>query len=112
MGCLSWRPTVVAKLAELAQLKAGWNSYRAAPISPEAIQRALALLDATMSEGTPAPSVVPLSTGGVQIEWHVAGFDLEVEVPSPPGQIEVCASEFGADSWLLRTVLAEMENRG
>jgi hypothetical protein len=35
-----------------------------------------------MVDGAPTPSLVPTRRGTVQIEWHVGGIDLEIEVRS------------------------------
>jgi hypothetical protein len=120
----TWRPEVEVKLAELLALPAGWNSYAAAPIAPEATQRALALLDAAMPFNGQLPSLVPLSSGGVQIEWHVNGLDIEIEVPAPGERVSVY-SEDSRGRWdrdfllglddeprLLRELLAELGRRG
>lgn len=133
-GCLKWiiaveiltsrRPVVAAKLEELAALPVGWNGERSAVISREAITRALTLLEAVITDQTPAPNVVPLSTGGVQVEWHTGGFDLELEVY--PAEIRGWVVESARkweqswiwhktrpeDDWLFRAVLAEMTERG
>ena len=60
-----------------------WDSYGAHPVNPECVSYALQLLRSTMQPDTPPPDVVPTSGGGVQIEWHTRGIDLEIEVVSP-----------------------------
>ncbi len=35
-----------------------------------------------MREDSPLPGVVPLSDGGLQIEWHGKGRHLEIEFPA------------------------------
>lgn len=117
-----WRPVIAAKLEELAALPTGWDRYNAVPIYPGAIARALALLDAVMGEGTPAPSVVPLCTGGVQLEWHCRSMDIEVSV-EPSELVRAYAEELWHDGWtgewtfaddnagLLRDVLARVGRR-
>ena len=67
------------RLAVLAQLPAGWNSYKAAQISADAIGVARELL-ARFPEDAPMPGVVPTVRGGVQLEWHAGGLDIEVYV--------------------------------
>lgn len=57
----------------LAALKPGWDSYGACAIAPDAIRAARVMLS--------APSVVPCSDGGVQLEWHRDGFDIEIRIP-------------------------------
>ena len=66
-----------AALAEYATLARGWNSYGAGPIAPAAIEAARTFA----RETTSIPwSAVPLSSGGVQLEVHQRGYDLEIEV--------------------------------
>lgn len=61
-------------LKDLVALKAGWNSYNANPLGDGAIQAIRNM------------SVVPCPSGGVVFEWHVNGFDVEVEF-SPDGAV-------------------------
>ena len=56
--------------AELAALEDGWNGHDSAPIDPRALDVLRALC------------VVPTARGGIQIEWHVNGWDVEIEVDS------------------------------
>jgi hypothetical protein len=35
-----------------------------------------------MSDETPAPFLVPTSSGGIQMEWHLKGIDVEIETLS------------------------------
>jgi hypothetical protein len=65
---------------ELRGLQPGWDSYGAPPISEAAIQSAQAFLSRM--------DITPCSDGGVQLEWHTYGFDLEVEF-HPNGTVEV-----------------------
>jgi hypothetical protein len=73
----------VHTLIELLELPAGWNSYNARPIRKENVTSAVDLLARLMQEGTPAPTVVPKVRGGVQLEWHTKGVDLEIAIDSP-----------------------------
>jgi hypothetical protein len=80
---LTWfRPTVQA-LAELLSLSENWDSYGARPIDLEMVRSALQLLAETMRANTPPPIVVPTHRGGIQLEWHTRGVDLEVDILSP-----------------------------
>jgi len=80
---------VVQRLVRLLELKPNWDSYGARAIASQAAQRAVALLGIAASVGAPAPQIVPTSSGGLQLEWHQASVDLELEVhPS----LEVYAS--------------------
>ena len=63
----------------LYELGAGWDSYGAMPIDQRAIE-------AVQRFVTVAGCAVPLSDGGVQLEWHVDGWDIEIEF-TPEGKI-------------------------
>lgn len=60
------------KRDDLAALEENWDGYGAAPPTPEA----LAVLDLL--------TIVPLNTGGLQIEWHPLSGDTEIEI-APDG---------------------------
>lgn len=76
------QPTLQALLA-LRNLPRGWDSYGAKPIDIDCIQEAMRLLVQIMKEDSPVPCVVPTAEGGVQLEWHQGGYDIEVEIASP-----------------------------
>jgi hypothetical protein len=66
----------------LRDLKKGWDSYGAPPIEPRCIRKAYELWRCLPGDW----SVVPYPDGGVQLEQHCDGFDIEVVVsgyPSP-----------------------------
>jgi hypothetical protein len=75
-----WMQETDEAWGRLLELHEGWNSYRAHAISRDAIIKASEILNAVMLMNTPAPSVLPTPPGGVQLEWHERGIDLEVEV--------------------------------
>lgn len=73
------------KLMELSLLKDNWDSYGGKPITELALAEAQLLLKALVAIQAVEPSVVPCSNGGIQLEWHRNGYDLEIEI-SPLGQ--------------------------
>jgi len=84
----------IRRASELVQLPSGWNSYDAKPVSREAAQAAITFLVETAS-ATPtvaAPAVVPTVRGGLQLEWHRQGIDLEVEF-EPDAKCSWCAED-------------------
>jgi hypothetical protein len=89
-GALSpeWLGQNEATLEELLKLPANWNSYGATPIRPDAVQAARDILGKIVRSDTPQPAVVPTVRGGVQLEWHTQGIDLEIEIPES-GQFHV-----------------------
>ncbi len=60
-------------------LKPGWDSYRAVAISTAACNIAHTIVNLCEKRNMPAPSPVPCSDGGVQLEWHCGGIDLEIK---------------------------------
>jgi len=73
-----WFDPVMQGFADLITLEPKWDSYSGKPIERSAIDKAMALLDALLSATSPAPSIVPLSSGGLQVEWHRHDIDLEI----------------------------------
>lgn len=49
-------------------------------------------LTAYLVRGIAGPALVPTVRGGLQIEWHRRGVDIEVEV-SPDGSVSWCAED-------------------
>jgi hypothetical protein len=88
----TWRERAEAKLADLLALPENWNWPAARRISPDAATHLLVLLDATMTEATPEPSIVPMNDGGLALEWHIHDVDLEVEVHGD-GYIEITGAD-------------------
>jgi hypothetical protein len=58
----------------LRDLKRDWDSYGAAPIDERVIQKAYEI----WRQVSGSWSVVPMSNGGVQLEQHRDGFDIEI----------------------------------
>jgi hypothetical protein len=83
LGPAVWEKELLPNIVMLADLKQGWDSYNAPAIRSDALVFALKLLQNIMQPGTPIPQVVPSSIGGVQLEWHERGIDLELHVTGP-----------------------------
>lgn len=77
-----WHLVVVDNLYGILALNDNWDSYGATRFSPEVAKSVTSLLIDIMQTNTPAPQVVPSANGSVQLEWHTAGIDLEIEVKS------------------------------
>lgn len=78
-----WVEPVLRTLGRLLALPAGWDSYGSRAINPACAWAAWQLLSAVLHDDSPAPTVVPTARGGVQIEWHIHGIDLEIEAIAP-----------------------------
>ena len=70
----------VFQITELRSLLPGWDSYGAAIVNHKAAVNAVRLFGQIMYDETPAPQVVPTNAGKIQLEWHVHGIDLEIEI--------------------------------
>lgn len=73
---------VIERVVELAELPGGWNSCDANPVSATALRRTLEFLLEHVTPGVDLPAVVPTVRGGLQLEWHNNGLDVEVEIAS------------------------------
>ena len=83
-----WLYSVLDKLQSIALLPPDWDSYGGAPLTFDAALASLKFLAKYLSESAMEPSVVPSSTGGIQLEWHRHAGDLEVSF-SPDGSYTV-----------------------
>ena len=73
----------VEGVVDLLGLQEGWNSYSAKPIRHGNAVRAVEVLFELLGSRTPPPIVVPTVRGGIQLEWHTNGVDIEVYIRSP-----------------------------
>lgn len=70
------------ELWQLTQLPRDWDSYDGLPMTPAALSNAMTFLAGFVDADSAAPSVVPMSDGGVQLEWHRGDLDVEVSFPT------------------------------
>lgn len=77
-----WYHGALLSIFDLLDLQSNWDTYGAAPIKVENAVTAIQILEMCAPK-TPQPSIVPTVRGGVQIEWHTKGIDLEFEIISP-----------------------------
>ena len=80
------------RVIELFELPKGWNSHGAEPVSEAAFRQTVQFLATYLVEDVAGPVLVPTVRGGVQLEWHRQGVDIEVEV-SPDGSVSWCADD-------------------
>ena len=78
-----WKAIAKTRLAELLALENNWDSYGARTISVDLARTALDLLEFLMSSSVPLPDIVPTSSGGLQLEWHIGSRHFEVEIVTP-----------------------------
>lgn len=83
----AWLMSVLHGFANLVTLSGNWDGEGASKIDRTTINRALAAIERLLASDAPAPSIVPLSDSGLQIEWHRNKRDLEIEF-TPDGGAE------------------------
>ena len=95
--------TVKDQISNLKYLPEAWDGMWAKRITSRSISMAQQALQLVITSDELAPQIVPLPDGGVQLEWHVAGNDLEIEVDCSgdcfvlfidSGNIPLAAGEF------------------
>ncbi len=79
----AWVKSVLEAIVPLFRLERNWDSYGAVPVDPKIVKSALEILLSVTDYDSPAPSVVPTVSGGLQFEWHIGGIDLEIVVSGP-----------------------------
>jgi hypothetical protein len=82
-NCPPWSRELIVRVCELSSLPANWDSYGARPIDPSCAIAAIRLILSAVHPSIPAPAVVPTNRGGIQLEWHRGGVDLEIRIDSP-----------------------------
>lgn len=88
---LGWQLAALEKLSRLHGLKPNWDSYGSPPISDDVLEIAQRLVGEANVDA-PTPRVVPVSGGGVQVEWE-HGTRLFVVLVRSDFSIEVYAED-------------------
>lgn len=83
-----WLIDFANDVASLLSLQDNWDSYGARPISFTVLCNSLFIMLDIMDNDTPLPQAVPTVHGGIQLEWHTCGIDLEIEI-NPHDQISI-----------------------
>ena len=73
-----WIEPTISAFIGIQALPDNWDSYGARKVNRDLISQSLAILESIMEATSPAPSVVPLAGGGLQLEWHRKQQDLEI----------------------------------
>ena len=70
----------IQSLSHLHQLESCWDGRTAEMLTDDACETAVRLLVSLAIPAPPTVQLVPLTDGGVQLEWHAGGNDVEIEV--------------------------------
>lgn len=73
-----WYRAALDRISDLTALAVGWNGYDAREVKADMAIDAAAFLAKVAFPGIAPPSITPLSDGGVQVEWHRGGLDIEI----------------------------------
>jgi hypothetical protein len=73
-----WVAHLISNINRMSVLPGGWDGYDGLPLSFDAAVEALRFLASVMKPTTEPPWIVPLSNGGLQVEWHDRGLDIEI----------------------------------
>jgi hypothetical protein len=74
-----WIRSVVDRIDYLlSTLVEGWDGEGGLPIDFDTAMECLSFLLQKALHETPAPQIIPTALGGLQLEWHMGGTDLEI----------------------------------
>ena len=82
-----WLKSALAEVARIAALPTNWDSYGSPPLNEIMRQNGVQLLVSIEYEDFPPPSIVPISGGGLQIEWQYKRRELELEIVAGSHQV-------------------------
>lgn len=88
----TWQVEPIKKVLAALLLPENWDSYGGHTPRREAAATAIEIIASIVQEDPPRPRVVPLGTGGIQLEWKNGQRELEVEC-EPDGSIEAIKIE-------------------
>jgi hypothetical protein len=80
-----WLGQVCGRLEEIGNLREGWDGYGSEGVPTPTLIFAAMLLVTVWAEASslPLPSIVPMSSGAIMIEWRTDTHELTVEVNNP-----------------------------
>jgi hypothetical protein len=88
----AWLRPTLAAFANIAGLEDDWDGRGSAKVRQEVLSFALrSVLAEVLPPMAPAPAVIPLGHGGIQLIWNTDAAEIEVEVVAP---YEVVAYRF------------------
>jgi hypothetical protein len=78
-----WIAAAEERLRELLELPFGWDGHRGIAADPTVVDFTYKVLEGIMLPRVPLPSIMPLSYGGILLEWHRKSWDIEIEIAAP-----------------------------
>lgn len=98
-GDVSWFSKAAESVNALLSLPRGWDSYGARSPSEQAARKAIDILTDLVGEGARMPAIVPTSKGGIQLEWHNSGLDVEIEIDAAGAVTAYVESDGFSNAW-------------
>jgi hypothetical protein len=95
----AWVAPVAQRAEHLLALRSGWAGPGSRAVGLPFVVSAIHPLAGAMDRETPAPSIVPMNNGTVQIEWHRSGIDLEVELLTPTSFAVTYQDQRAGEEW-------------
>lgn len=92
---MSLGPLLESSIHRVQQLKAmppNWDGYGSPPIQPSAVSVTIQLMRAIARISSLPPHIVPVSGGGLQLEWAIGQRELEIGV-APSGSLDYLTDE-------------------
>lgn len=87
-----WQIQGIKRLNKVLSLPENWDSYGSCPPTQDAANTAMDVLTRIDMDYFVAPRVVPISGGGLQLEWEIGTRALELEILSD-GSVEYLTTE-------------------
>jgi len=84
---IPWLESAFEEIEELAALPFNWDGYGSSPPGMKECQYAKRLLTSISFAKFPRPNIVPVSGGGIQLEWQYQGRELELEIVAGSGNM-------------------------
>lgn len=89
-----WQIHAIKAVLECSLLPANWNTYGSPAPTPVSVNSAIDLVRSVGFEYLPAPDVVAVAGGGIQLQWVAGRRELELEV-LPDGTVEFLKTQDG-----------------
>ena len=94
----AWFADALRQIRTLTTLPRDWDTYGAEPINALVVADVVNFLVKVAVPGIAQPSIVPLADGGLQIEWHRGGLDVEVTFSEDEPGLFVLNHDTGEES--------------
>jgi hypothetical protein len=78
-----WLQPTLDQFAQIAELGNDWDRRGSAEVRHDVLSFALRNVLTTLPPTAPAPAVIPLGHGGIQLVWNTDCAEIEVEVIAP-----------------------------